>query len=374
MAVVSPAAVRRLDPRAVFIDFDLTLWAGYPFDPQANLFVDRLFNGDPAKRAPMARFLKRISGLGEADKLAALRNDRALGFPPMDAAAWTAVYREVRALIKARIESNFDPRLVPGAMELLQAVKASGRPVFVLTGGNAAECRARAERLGLAPFLDGYFGDGDKAARLAEALKKENLAPHQALMIGDAPSDMEAARSQGVLGVGLALEPADDVLLKEAGAGVLVRRAFNDPGALLGVLKLETPPTVFPARAGMRTAVGTYAPLFQIRSDRDWGIGDFGTAARTAELHRALGLTLLQIEPLNMSSAGNSPYSVASSRAIEPNRIDVEAAVARFAPQGETAAWVAAAEIQRRIAALRASPRVRYAEVDALKRLSLIHI
>lgn len=371
VAVVSPAAVRRLDPRAVFIDFDLTLWAGYPFDPQANLFVDRLFNGDPAKRAPMARFLKRISGLGEADKLAALRNDRALGFPPMDAAAWTAVYREVRALIKARIESNFDPRLVPGAMELLQAVKASGRPVFVLTGGNAAECRARAERLGLAPFLDGYFGDGDKAARLAEALKKENLAPHQALMIGDAPSDMEAARSQGVLGVGLALEPADDVLLKEAGAGVLVRRAFNDPGALLGVLKLETPPTVFPARAGMRTAVGTYAPLFQIRSDRDWGIGDFGTAARTAELHRALGLTLLQIEPLNMPSAGNSPYSVASSRAIEPNRIDVEAAVARFAPQGETAAWVAAAEIQRRIAALRASPRVRYAEVDALKREAL---
>ncbi len=91
VAVVSPAAVRRLDPRAVFIDFDLTLWAGYPFDPQANLFVDRLFNGDPAKRAPMARFLKRISGLGEADKLAALRNDRALGFPPVDAAALRAV-------------------------------------------------------------------------------------------------------------------------------------------------------------------------------------------------------------------------------------------------------------------------------------------
>ncbi len=372
--VVRPAAARRLAPRAVFIDFDLTLWAGYPFDAQADFFIERLLDGNPAKREPMIRLLKRVSGLGEADKLAAFRNDRSLGFPALDEAAWTAVYREVRARVKERIESNFDAALVPGARELLHAFKAAGLPVHVLTGGNADECRARAERLGLAPFIDGVYGDGDKAARLAALLKKENLEPHQAFMIGDAPSDMRAAQSQGILGVGLALEPADEPLLKDAGAGVLVRRGFHDLGALLGLLKADTPPTVFPARAGLRTAVGTYAPLFQMRSEGDWGIGDFGTARRTAELHRDLGLTLLQIEPLNLSSAGNSPYSVASSRAIEPNRIDVDAAVARFAPGGETASWIASPGVQQRIADLRRSPRVRYTEVDSLKREALARL
>jgi len=369
--ILDDRARRRLDVRAVFIDFDLTIWAGYPFEAQAGLFADRLFGGDPAKRAPMTRLLKRVSGLSEAEKIAAFRADKTLGFPALDAAAWTAVYRDVRAGVKAHIENNFDPRLVPGVRDFLREVRATGRPVYVLTGGNAAECRARAERLGVAPFIDGYHGEGDKAARIAALLKEKGLASSEAVMIGDAPSDMEAARANGVMGVGVALESTDERLLKEAGAGVLVRRAFSDPDLLLRVLNMGTPATLFPARAGLRTSVGTYAPLFQIRSEKDWGIGDFGTALDVVDLHKALGLTLLQIEPLNLSSAGNSPYSVASSRAIEPNRVDVEAAVARWAPGGETAGWIAAPDTRRRIAALRASPRVRYGEVDAIKRDAL---
>lgn len=369
--ILRAGPLRRLDPKAVFIDFDLTIWAGYPFEAQAAYFVDRLFNGDADRLGPMTRLLKRVSGLGEAEKIAVFRADRTLGFPVMDDAGWTAIYREVRQQVKKNIEERFDPRLVPGVLEFLREVAASGRPVYVLTGGNAEECRARAERLGVAPFLSGYFGDGDKAKRLGAVLKEKNLAPTEVLFIGDAPSDMEAARFNGVLGVGLALDRNDEPVLKDAGAGVLVRRAFSDPEGLLTVLNMAPPPAIFPARAGLRTSVGTYAPLFQLRSERDWGIGDFGTATDVVDLHKALGLTLMQIEPLNLSSAGNSPYSVASSRALEPNRIDVEAAVALWAPQGETAAWIAEPDTQQRIAALRGSPRVRYGEVDALKREAL---
>ncbi|MGE4223567.1 MAG: 4-alpha-glucanotransferase [Vicinamibacterales bacterium] len=110
---------------------------------------------------------------------------------------------------------------------------------------------------------------------------------------------------------------------------------------------------------------GIGMPLFSLTSSRSWGIGEFADLPVFGSWCAAAGQRYVQLLPLNEISPGEtSPYSSMTAMALDPIYIRV-ADVPDFSALGGEAALDAAD--RQTLAALRAAPRVRYAEVRAFK-------
>lgn len=107
--------------------------------------------------------------------------------------------------------------------------------------------------------------------------------------------------------------------------------------------------------------------LYSVRSDRNWGIGDFTDLADLVRLAKQLGADGVGLNPLHVlfddHPADCSPYSPNSRLFINPLYIDVEA-IPEFSPDLVPDAAPTAAR-------LREGDRVPYANVAALKWLGL---
>ena len=79
---------------------------------------------------------------------------------------------------------------------------------------------------------------------------------------------------------------------------------------------------------------GTFLPLFYARDKEDLGIGDIGSLFKAVELTHELGQNLLEILPITLSSAFESPYSVLSSRCFNTSIIGCPAV-----PEGSPSSW-----------------------------------
>ena len=113
---------------------------------------------------------------------------------------------------------------------------------------------------------------------------------------------------------------------------------------------------------------GLTTQVYGLRSDRNFGMGDFGDVARLADGAGALGASFLGLSPLHALFAADrtkiSPYSPSSRLFIDPLFIDVQE-VAGFAELGVP--FLAEDEGAARLAALRHEPFVDHAGVWALK-------
>ena len=72
---------------------------------------------------------------------------------------------------------------------------------------------------------------------------------------------------------------------------------------------------------------GLVIPVFSLRSESDWGIGDFGDLARLTEWAAACNFKLIQILPVNDTSASltwhdSYPYNSISTMALHPIYLD----------------------------------------------------
>ncbi|QQO19954.1 4-alpha-glucanotransferase [Bradyrhizobium diazoefficiens] len=107
--------------------------------------------------------------------------------------------------------------------------------------------------------------------------------------------------------------------------------------------------------------------LYSVRSDRNWGIGDFTDLADLVRLAKQLGADGVGLNPLHVlfddRPADCSPYSPNSRLFINPLYIDVEA-IPEFSPDLVPDAAPTAAR-------LREGDRVPYADMAALKWLGL---
>ncbi|MEO7940071.1 MAG: 4-alpha-glucanotransferase, partial [Burkholderiaceae bacterium] len=123
---------------------------------------------------------------------------------------------------------------------------------------------------------------------------------------------------------------------------------------------------------------GLAVQLYTLRSQRNWGIGDFGDLAQLARLMAARGGDMIGLNPLHALFTHNpahaSPYSPSSRRAFNVLYIDVPA-VAEFAQCAPARQRVATPEFQQRLARLRLAPLVDYPGVAAAKLeiLALLH-
>ena len=97
--------------------------------------------------------------------------------------------------------------LMPGAAEALAAFHEAGAKIAVITNKPEAFSRAILAHFGLAPFIDLVVGGDTGPARkpapdmLLHAIALFGIEPQRALMIGDGPADIDAARAANVRSV-----------------------------------------------------------------------------------------------------------------------------------------------------------------------------
>ncbi len=137
-------------------------------------------------------------------------------------------------------------------------------------------------------------------------------------------------------------------------------------------LLIAAPPRCYrpPALADGGRVWGPAVQLYALRSERNWGIGDFGDLAKLVELAAERGAGIIGLNPLHAlfphNPAHASPYSPSSRLQLNVLYVDVEA-IEEFRECEAAQRRVRSAEFQARLAELRAAPLVDYAGVAAAK-------
>ena len=115
---------------------------------------------------------------------------------------------------------------------------------------------------------------------------------------------------------------------------------------------------------------GPAVQLYALRSERNWGIGDFGDLAKLVELAAERGAGIIGLNPLHAlfphNPAHASPYSPSSRLQLNVLYLEVEA-IEEFRECEAAQRRVRSAQFQARLAQLREAPLVDYAGVAAAK-------
>jgi phosphoglycolate phosphatase len=133
-----------------------------------------------------------------------------------------------------------DVQLLPGARELLIALKQHGTQLAIFTNKHGPSSRRVCEHLGIAGLLDGNFGATDTpwlkpapefAAHVMRVLGSDAATT---ALVGDSPFDLAAARNAGFefFGVTTGTHTADE--LRHAGAAHIYEK-LADAGTDLGL-------------------------------------------------------------------------------------------------------------------------------------------
>ncbi|WP_299012929.1 4-alpha-glucanotransferase [uncultured Photobacterium sp.] len=115
---------------------------------------------------------------------------------------------------------------------------------------------------------------------------------------------------------------------------------------------------------------GTSVQLYSIRTNHNWGIGDFGDLKQLVADVAARGGDFVGLNPIHSlfpaNPEGASPYSPSSRRWLNLMYIDVSS-VCEFAQCDEAQQLVGSPEFQQRLVEARNSNWVNYSEVSCLK-------
>jgi (1->4)-alpha-D-glucan 1-alpha-D-glucosylmutase len=120
-----------------------------------------------------------------------------------------------------------------------------------------------------------------------------------------------------------------------------------------------------PALANDRTW-GFTVQLYGLRSERNWGIGDFGDLRLLVETAAGFGAGVVGVSPLHAGGLG--PYSPSSRHALDPLYLDMQPLVARSAAARRL---LRSAPFRARLERLREAELVDYAGVREAKREAL---
>ncbi|WP_410626680.1 HAD-IA family hydrolase [Amycolatopsis sp. cmx-8-4] len=123
-----------------------------------------------------------------------------------------------------------DVPLFRGVPELLRLLHDHGVKLAVATGKAGWRARALLDHLGVLELFDHVLGS-DEVARpkpapdiVLKALELLDVAPEEAVMVGDAVTDLAAAKGAGVVAVAALWGETDEVALLAAGPDLVVRR------------------------------------------------------------------------------------------------------------------------------------------------------
>ena len=110
---------------------------------------------------------------------------------------------------------------------------------------------------------------------------------------------------------------------------------------------------------------GVSVPVFSLRSEHSYGVGDFGDLRRLVDWAVATGMKVIQVLPVNDTSnshqwADSCPYNITSGFALHPHYVDLEAA-------GTLRSKTRMTQFLRRRQELNALPYSDYEAVDRVK-------
>ncbi|HEX6260443.1 MAG TPA: 4-alpha-glucanotransferase, partial [Woeseiaceae bacterium] len=142
--------------------------------------------------------------------------------------------------------------------------------------------------------------------------------------------------------------------------------------AIAECLVIVAPPRCYRphAVAAGRRLWGLTAQLYGLRSQRNWGIGDFTDLLRLVEFAAETGAGFVGLNPLHSplahDNAHASPYDPSSRRFLNTLYLDVEA-IPDFAESKEAVQLVADESFQAELRSLRGAELIDYQAVSALK-------
>jgi len=151
-----------------------------------------------------------------------------------------ATEEEIQRIYQAKSEEfNRYPEAerMPGALEVLQKIKATGLTAMVVTGSGQ---RSLLDRLNhhfpnifqkelMVTAFDVKYGKPNPEPYLM-ALQKGDFLPHEAIVIENAPLGVEAGAAAGIFTIAVNTGPMPDHVLTDAGANLLFPSmpAFNE--------------------------------------------------------------------------------------------------------------------------------------------------
>lgn len=141
------------------------------------------------------------------------------GFSPQQAAQAIVVYREYFAE-----KGLFENSVYPGIPQLLQALRAGGKRLFVATSKPLPYARRILAHFGLDGYFAGVYGpgmDGDGTTKgdvIAQTLRENGVPAAGAVMVGDREHDVLGAAQNGLPAVGVLYGYGGEEELLAAGA------------------------------------------------------------------------------------------------------------------------------------------------------------
>jgi phosphoglycolate phosphatase-like HAD superfamily hydrolase len=180
---------------------------------------------------------------GMTDRLIVRESLAILGRPFDDALCDSLLARYVEHLAEEITRPGY--RVLPGVVAVLKALRARGAVVGLCTGNVVGGARLKLAQGGLDAYFDwsasavcGFADDGEARERLVEAALRRAAAlldravrPGEALVVGDTPRDVAAARHAGVPVLAVATGRYGVEALRETGADHVVE-SLESPEAL----------------------------------------------------------------------------------------------------------------------------------------------
>lgn len=181
---------------AVFFDFDGVICDSVDVKTEA---FDRLYaDFDDDVRRMVREYHLHHGGVSRYEKIRHF--ERTIHGQAADDATVDRKAEEFAALV---VDAVVDSPYIAGAREALERLKGVC-PLFVVSGTPQEELRRIVERRGLTEYFDGVYGSPTtKSDIVAGLLVERGLAAQSTVMVGDAITDFDAARDNGVPFVGV---------------------------------------------------------------------------------------------------------------------------------------------------------------------------
>lgn len=150
------------------------------------------------------------------------------------------------------------------------------------------------------------------------------------------------------------------------------RLTLNNGSETVQTTLICSPPTAYVPQwlEQNHKLAGLSVQVYTLRSEHDWGMGDFSDLQDTVIRVAELGMHFLVLNPLHLLDADYpencSPYSPMDRRFLNPLYID-PLQVADYADNPELQTWMTSADVQSELAGLRATTEVNYTGVTRLK-------
>ncbi|MEV0001019.1 Imm21 family immunity protein [Micromonospora sp. NPDC050980] len=147
------------------------------------------------------------------------------------------------ALEAAEVEAVATAETTIGAFDVVRACLATGRALSIVSNNSTAAINAYLARRDRARHFAAIIGRGHhpdlmkpSPLPVVQALQALNVRPTAAVLVGDSPTDIEAAHAAGVAAIGYANKPGKIQRLAVAGADAIITD-MGDLGAALAATR-----------------------------------------------------------------------------------------------------------------------------------------